>query len=261
MELKHNEIENKNIIENYVLGRLDEEDELAFEEHILNCAECRQKCVHLQKIIEASESNLIAENNIAHTTDNKKLKSVQRYTILLGTAAALILLLGTVFLIYNTRKLSNIAIIKESVFDSIKISANNNTLDISDTLQAEKEEIPEEKPQNKHSENQQKLLIAEAYNTNPIFESAIEDQLRSNGISVDSPVNSAIYSRNQEIKFVWQTDAVLEPILLIRNNSGKTLFKENVQSAYVHKIDSLGLYYWQLMDNDEIIYTGKFLVK
>jgi len=264
MKLTHNEIEKKNIIENYVMGRLNQEEELAFEEHILSCDECRQKCDHLQKIIEASENKLIAENIIKQTEDSRKVKSGVQFRILLGTAASLVILVGTIFLILNTRKPSYIATYKESITDSVVISSDNNKVEISDkndTTAVEKNEIPEEKYEKNLPDNQQKSLIAQAYHTHPVFESAIENQLRSNGISVSSPQNSEIYTRNQEIKFNWETDARTDLVLIIRDNSGIILFKEKVPSDYIYRIKALGLYYWQLMDNNDIIYTGKFLVK
>lgn len=263
MKLTHNEIENKNIIENFVMGRLDQEEELAFEEHILNCDECRKKCDHLQKIIEASEINLIAENKIKQSKGKRKVMSGVQFRILLGAAASLLILVGTIFLIYNTKKPSYIASNEESITDSVVISSNNNAdlSDKNDTTPVEKIEIQEEKPENILPDDHQKPLIAQAFHTHPIFESAIENQLRSSGISVSSPQNSEIYSKKQEIKFIWKTNAETELVLIIRDNSGIILFKEKVPSPFIYRINAFGLYYWQLMDKDDIIYTGKFLVK
>ncbi len=251
------------MIENYVLGRLNAEEESAFEEHLLHCDECKRKCEQVEAIIEASEHSAMDDTKILPVKKKKKTLLVVHFNTLLRVAAALLLLAGAAYFIFHIDKPDYIASDNESN-TGISIADTNSygTRDSSDIMNnqsVKNDRKPIEKLRKKKKEPE-RMLLAEAFQASPVFESAIQNQLRSQSVSVSSPADSAVFRMDQAIHFVWNTGSEQEITLIIRRNTGKIFFREKVPSAYSQKIDAPGLYYWQLMAGDEILYTGKFTV-
>lgn len=49
--------------------------------------------------------------------------------------------------------------------------------------------------------------------------------------------------------------------LVIKNNRGETILKETGSPPVIKQLNKPGLFYWHLMVNNDIIYTGKIVVK
>ncbi len=254
MKLNHSKIKEKDMIENYVLGKLNAEEESAFEEHILNCAECRRKCELLETIITGSEHRLIEEDNTLKVNKTKKITLSASYKILLRVAAAIVILAGAAYLIINTGKLHPTDGKNQSVADHYMMDTMNKSTSNSSAVSSDK--IKKQEPEQEEYE-----LIARTFEPSPVFETAIRDQVRGHEITVSSPADSAVLQKKQEIDFIWDAGSEEEIILILRKNTGKVILKENVQSPYSRTIDLPGLYYWQLSVHNEVIYTGRFLVK
>ncbi|MBN2523913.1 MAG: zf-HC2 domain-containing protein [Bacteroidales bacterium] len=264
MKLNHNIIENNNMIENYVLGKLNKEEESDFEEHILGCVKCRRKCELLETIIAGSEQRLIEEDDTLQTNKTKKITLPVSYKILWRAAAAIVILAGAVYFITNTGKFHPANPKNQQVADNYRTDTTNKGTNDSSAVSIDKiknKESQQEEPGIEKYEQKKYTLLAEAFDPSPVFESAIQNQLRSNDIAVTSPADSAMYKKNQEIVFLWHTNSTMDIILILRKNTGNTIFKEKVQSPCSKTIDIPGLYYWQLAVHDEVIHTGKFLVK
>jgi len=264
MKLNHNIIEEKDMIENYVLGKLNEEEESAFEEHILGCAKCRRKCELLETIIASSEHRLIEEYDTLQTNKTKKITLPASYKILWRAAAAILILAGAAYLITNTGKFHPADRKNQPVAENYMTDTSNKSISDSSAVSIDKiknQEPKQEEPRIEKYEQEEYALLAEAFDPSPVFESAIQNQLRSNDIAVTSPSDSAIFKKNQKIVFLWHTDSAMDIMLILRKNTGNTIFKKKVQSPYSKTIDISGLYYWQLAVHDEVVYTGKFLVK
>ena len=66
---------------------------------------------------------------------------------------------------------------------------------------------------------------------------------------------------SENIDFQWQKTDIKSLILSLYNNQGKLIFQKEISSIYKFKQRlQPGLYYWQLETEDDIVYTGKFLV-
>ena len=111
------------------------------------------------------------------------------------------------------------------------------------------------------AEQQSELLLAEAFRPSPIFENAIENQVRSSGFTVLAPDDSQKFKTGDTIEFQWK-NSNKQLTLVIFNNKGKIILESIVESPYkLEKKLPPGLYYWQLETGKEAIQTSKFIVQ
>ena len=263
MKLNHKQIEDREVIENYILGKLDKKYELAFEEHMLICEECRRKCELLENILDASESKLKDESKSVDHSQKSKLNSILFSDRMLRIAAALVVLISITYLIFNSRKPSLIAEKETLSVDSTDKITVSKILseDSTDTYPSKvSTDNKQDKLLQENIRKQEDIVLARLYEPSPVFENATQEQWRSTGIIVQSPIDSIMYSKGENIEFIWQYKLQNNIIIILRDNKGKAILTEEVVSGYERKIESPGLYYWQLMIEDEIIYTGKFSI-
>jgi hypothetical protein len=88
--MDHKEIEQKDVVERYVLHQLSIEDENQFEEHLLYCGKCRRDLATMEQIIYGIQH----EGRHEKRSDSKN-KSLYLYRI----AAAVVLISVAIFLI------------------------------------------------------------------------------------------------------------------------------------------------------------------
>ncbi len=111
------------------------------------------------------------------------------------------------------------------------------------------------------AEQQSELLLAEAFRPSPIFENAIENQVRSSGFTVLAPDDSQKFKTGDTIEFQWK-NSNKQLTLVIFNNKGKIILESIVESPFkLEKKLPPGLYYWQLETDEEAIQTSKFIVQ
>ncbi len=99
------------------------------------------------------------------------------------------------------------------------------------------------------------------YHTNAELEMLIGDTYRGDHIKIISPsTNQAITS---PVYFKWKTDVRPPFELKLFNNSGDLIYRDSVTvySLSVKKTLKPGLYYWQIDDKNDLLFTGKFIVK
>ena len=111
---------------------------------------------------------------------------------------------------------------------------------------------------NKQPEN----LYAQAYKPLSYLEGAIDNQLRGDDLKIITPPMSKGFSENEEITFNWETNNSQSFLLIIKDNTGKSVFETETPPPYkFQKKLKKGLYYWQLNTSDETLFTGKFLIR
>ncbi|MBN2762211.1 MAG: hypothetical protein JXR41_03900 [Bacteroidales bacterium] len=264
MTFNHDEIERNNIIEDYLLGRLSAEAESAFEEHMLFCDICREKCLQTEKIMEALK-NTPAEVG-AGTIPIQPSKRIRISGTLFRIAALFVLVAGSVVLFMvmkdHPRHLSENDV---NMPDATQKDVNRKT--------GKENSIPAEHMQSEtvkssdltegetvSSSTGPEELLAAAYTPSPVFEQAVKNVLRGDEIQVISPDDSALFIAGASVPFHWQHVGQKLITLVVRKNTGEALFMEPVTPPFRYRISQPGLYYWQLIADDNVVYTGKFMV-
>jgi len=261
----HKEIEEKDIIEKYILSHLSEEEEMAFEEHLLYCQKCREE-------VRKSKEAIIS---IQHTETEKVMASgngIMRFwtkinegKLLFKIAAGIIVFAGASSIIYYL--IRNEKSISEAREKHIVVTQTDSTNHISGKQERKVAIKPEDYIKaNSDDDNavsrDSKVLIAKAFSPNQTFETAIEDITRSEKVLVDIPKNTDKFKQSNKIAFKWRSEPPRNFILVIFNNTGKIIFEKTVKSPYKLKKTLIpGLYYWQLETEAEAVYTGKFIIE
>lgn len=86
---------------------------------------------------------------------------------------------------------------------------------------------------------------------------------RSSGFEALFPSINQTFSPGAEILFQWKQESGTPLQLIVLNNSGKEVFRQEVSATTWAWTSPKrpGLYYWKLESTEELLYTGKFLLK
>ncbi len=265
MNFSHDEIEKRSLIEEYLLGRLQEEEETALEEHLLQCESCREKCLQTEQVINALKSTQVADKTFQ--TPSAAKRHIGWLAISLRIAAVFVLVAG-IAILYNKTKDHPEEIALQT--NLVMVDTLNKTGDDTIKQNAPKESRYETSSQARNStakdENRDIAArvkdewIAAAYRPSPVFEQAIRNALRGAAIKVIAPTDSAVFTSNTTVVFNWENREDKKMALLVRKNTGKSVFKQVVVPPFALEIENTGLYYWQLLEGDQVVHTGKFLV-
>jgi hypothetical protein len=233
--------------DDYVRGRLSSEEEDLFEEHLLFCEHCRRE-IEMREAIVAG----LASNENTHVQKASKHKRSQRTIFIrLGIAASVLIIAGYfMFSILTSPKDPEIAD-REEPDEQVTVPSEGSidTILVADS-------IPGMEP-DKRTEN----MISEAFIPSPMFENAIENQLRAEGLNILAPDNSKIFKTNDTIEFQWENGGE-QLTLVVFNNKGSIIFEKEIEPPFTlrNKLQP-GLYYWQLETEDEALGTFKFTVE
>ena len=236
---------NDSFYESYVLGKLTKLEEDLFEEHMLTCQHCRKQLEIIEAIILSIKNSPKIEKSNSIFYNSKTKSAIIRYSI----AASIALFLGGSTYLYLQRFNNQ----KEVVTDAQK--SPNDT-----THNSKKKNVDSIKIQGKTNISNDKELLALAYKPNPIFENAIDDYLRSGSLVILKPALAAKVKTGDTLRFEWEyhTPTLM---LVIFNNAGEIIFQKEIRTPFILE-DYLkkGLYYWQLENSNESLFTGKFLI-
>ena len=231
----------------YVLGRLSAEEEDLFEEHLLFCEHCRKEIEIREVIVAGSGSG----DNIPPERTVKRKLSQKAIIIRLSIAASVIIMAG--YSLYIIIKPSGDKALVEQEKSGEEIPASPDV--IADTSFVSDSELQSE------ADRQSEHLLAEAFRSSPMFENAIENQVRSSRFSVLAPDHSQVFKSSDTIEFQW-ISGNKQLTLVIFNNKGKIIFETITESPFtLEKKLPHGLYYWQLDTEDEALQTSKFLIQ
>jgi len=231
----------------YVLGRLSADDEDLFEEHLLFCEHCRKEIEVREVSVAASgrRENISKEKSVRRKLSNKAI------IIRLSIAASVIIIAGySLYIILNPAGDKTLV---EQEISTEEIPASSDV--ITDTSLIAEPEFQSE------DEQQSELLLAESFSPSPMFENAIENQVRSDGLTLLTPSNAQTFTTVDVIEFRWE-NAEKQLSLVIYNNKGSIIYEKKVKSPFtLNQTLQPGLYYWQLETEDEALFTLKFLIK
>jgi len=245
--MEHNFVIKEGIIENYLLHRLSERETDDFEEHLLYCKECRNL------LMETKETMALAQYMAIHTASGgtKEVftqKRVSFYTPWMKAAAVLLIIVCSSGIIwYLLQKPTEATVQSENKTNPIKnIDDSVSTKNVSHDL-----------PINKLAIN----FREKSFRKLPSFEAQIGQEYRSDAIEINSPKSMKTYISSENIDFQWQKTDIKSLVLCLYDNQGKLIFQKEISSIFILKQRlQPGLYYWQLETEDDIVYTGKFLV-
>jgi len=260
MKIDHEYISNNNVIDDYLLNSLSEEVESAFEEHLLNCEVCRKDVLQTEKVIAGFEYfNKEAKDLKMLKPREKSYRSIRIFI----QAAAVILFAAIISILYfHNRNSSRISV--NNAKDSVK-SNQAEIKFVSDSteernIQKTDNNSPLSQPEGKAVLQKKYALNDLSFEPLPVLENAIGNQLRGTEIIVRKPAVSEKFTDGDSVTFDWSINDSSIVWLVIKNNRGETMLKETVSPPVIKQLNKPGLFYWHLMVNNDIIYTGKIVV-
>jgi len=246
------------LISNYLLGELPEQEAKAFEEHYFQCEICFKELKVAENainLIEQEGSSILSKDKSSY---NKKgilqrltfpgLSSATRW----GIAAVVVVIIIILILIPTANKNP------DEIDNEIAVK---DTLSKKETL-SNKEQVP------------QKDFAAElsglAFKPNSYQEEWIKENIRSVNDNIDTVFSPGIGEKfyNGNIIFEWKMNEPSNGIYLkIMSNLEKEIYISDLAKSpkedYSIKVPQeifkeSGLYYWHIEDENDVLYVGKF---
>jgi len=248
------------LIANYLVGELPEDEAKSFEEHYFQCEICFKELKAVEEAInlieregpsilaagKPTEKNLIS---IIKRLTLPDLSAPKRWRIAVTAAAAVAIFL----MLLTTRN-------DQGIINNKVVSKDNGTSERKDTL-------------SKKGIIQNDDMIAElsgpAFKAIPYLEEWITESVRSDNDKIDTVLYPRIGEKfhDEDIIFKWRMVNNKIASLKILNNIEKEIFTstpEEMQSPLFSikvgskTIKQSGLYYWRLEDENEVLFVGKF---
>ena len=112
---------------------------------------------------------------------------------------------------------------------------------------------------------QVRAMFATNYTPYPPFESLTGEIFRSGFFNLLLPTSTDSFSQGKNITFSWDTDSPKAITLEIADNYGFPMYQSGELNVKTLTIKSLkltpGLYYFKFIENDDIVYFGKFYIR
>jgi hypothetical protein len=250
MGMEHKYIVDEGIIENYLLHRLNERETDDFEEHLLFCKECRNQLAETKEILTLTQYMAIHTPGSETRKDDTK-KGAIPYRRWMKAAAVLLFAVCSAGIIWSLLQKPTVTL----------VSTESN----SDTVKNIRDSLPIDGNQSKEILSQnvvpvKKELLSDNYKEHPLYENAIRNNLRGESIKILSPERSKRIKFGEEVVFSFK-DYKSEFLLSVINNEGKTIFEKAVKIPFILPLElPKGLYYWEITENDEVVFVSKFLI-
>ena len=107
--------------------------------------------------------------------------------------------------------------------------------------------------------------LAASFRKNPSFENMIGSTRHAGYFRMDAPLIGYRFSEKAEIMFEWTQDGHAEIELKIMDNTGTSIHESRLLDKNKYSLPpgtlNRGLYYFKVLQNDEIIFFGKFMVE
>ena len=249
-------LKNRNeIITNYLMGELSEDEAKVFEEHYFQCEACFEELKAAEQAVNLikQEGHLILNKK---SSANKKfflpvLSSPLRWGIAFAASVAALIFL----IIFINRN-------DQEIFDDKITSGDKKSLEEKDSLN-ESGKYPTK------DEGFIAELTGPAFESNVYLEEWITENVRSGNDILDTVFSPLIGKKfyDEEIAFKWNMTLNKEVSLKILTNQEKEIFNATPkQTQYLLStievnpgvIKQPGLYYWRIEDENEVLYVGKF---
>jgi len=239
------------IIENYLLHRLTEKETDDFEEHLLYCKECRNRLVETKKIMALSQYMAI------HATkeETKEVVTQKRVPFIIhwmkAAAVLLITVCSTGIVWYLLQKPKESFVRNENKSNPVKNIPDSIRIDEIKPLRTLSQPVLPAKNE----------LLSVNYKELALYENAIRNNLRGENTDVLSPALSSNIVFGEKVIFSLK-DNNRSILLSVINNAGKSLFEDTVKIPFTLPLKlSKGLYYWEIIENDEVVFVSKFYIR
>jgi hypothetical protein len=249
--MDHNYVIEKGIIENYLLHQLKEKETDDFEEHLLNCEECRKLLKETKEVLTLTQYMAIHNSKI-ETNEVSAQKSIAFYRTWIKAAALIFVLVCSAGIIWSLLQKPQESLVRnESKPGQIK----------NDTDSVQNGDSQSEKSVSRAELAGENESLFGNYKELALYENAIRNNLRGENIEVLSPMRSSQIAFGEKVVFSLK-DNKEEILLTVLNNSGKTIFENTVKIPYTLKLKlPRGLYYWEITKNEEVVFVSKFFIR
>ncbi len=250
--MNHKQAEERNIAELYLAHRLPPDEELAFEEHLLTCKKCRKKIRKLEYAKEAvklSNQELFRDSGQIQAKGDKKIRNFFSFYHI---AAAIIVIVAftAIVIIFSDKKMSPsvISTIPEKDYKSFtpgyQADSSDLITDSDSSLAGAKKEMSD--------------YIVENFTPSSFYEKLVNENYRNTGLIIKDPVGDTLPHLPS---FAWENSVYESLILVITNNHEKKIFTGIIKNGSTPDVSiGPGLYYWQLQDQKETLFTGRFII-
>ncbi len=266
------------LISDYLMGELPEDEARAFEEHYFHCEACFKELKIAEDAINiiAKDGKAIFESAAHQPLTEAKGKSYQKKdskniirNILFPNLSlsqrwgiAFAAMAVTILVLFLTLR-SDQEILNDKVIskDEVTFPEDQNDHLIKDTMtQKDKSQI----------NNDFAELTGPSFKPVPYLEGWITENVRSQNDIIDTVFSPAIGKKfyGGKINFRWMLNKTsTEIIIKIMNNSEEVIFmsapdKDQVPNYNVQAAPEIfkkaGIYYWRIEDENEVLYVGKF---
>ena len=205
-------------------------------------------------ILELRQKILLIQKN------RQRRKGMDLHFFLL--AASLLLLIGieALLIMNNTHRnpSNNTTLIPKYHPDSKQLVINNKTEQTAITKETvnKGEQIRDRKTDK---------IFAASFRKNPSFENMIGSTRHAGYFRMDAPLIGYRFSEKAEIIYEWTQDGHAEIELKIMDNTGTNIHESRLPDKNKYSLPpgtlKKGLYYFKVLQNDEIMFFGKFMVE
>jgi hypothetical protein len=235
----------------------------AVQEHIATCKFCKKEIFAISETIRHIDKNSKLGRVIRLPGKGASLKTT-RLLFIAGSVAAVVVFLGLWILIKSTPLVDRV--------EAYQPPEKNNTSIIEKAVEINDQVTVNTKMNSPHrppeAEKQLALINTERqgemFKESGFFENFIQSAYRSSNDLKVEPLNNEVFKIDQPIDFKFHTSLPGPVSLFIFNNKGKKVFTAtDIQQESFCMSTSLepGLYYWKLISNSNLLYTGKFFVQ
>lgn len=241
-------------IDRYILEELSDQESAFFEEHLLFCRECRDILTQRQGIVGSIQNH--SANDVFQTQRRRQVwsgKSLKRIAYF-AAAAGVALVIG-LFLFSDRELLDNsLSPLAEETKPDAVLDPEAQKEDVAvlrDSASVELKQNPQER-----------IAYLEDYQANPLYESQIGIHTRSDLLRVESPLDSVECQSGASIEIRYQGAESDSLFLVLLNRRGDILSETKIQSPHTLEMSfPIGLYYWQLTNEEESLHTAKIFIR
>ena len=230
--------------------------------HIEICLKCEIETIELVEVLKQMDESEKEEFN-----SNNEKRSFSQLRFLKWVAAASVIFFISVSFFYfkQLKKLeseilvleSNISIKDKSQFFLDKDSLEKREQAFNTIISKYDDSLNDLSESLKSKSN----LLAESYKEYVLFENQLELNLRSTNIKSSKYIE---ISYGDSKKLQWKSKSNSTFSIAIYNNKGTLVLREiGLKNSYVFNTNSVlpGVFYWKLLNNEEVVFLGKMSIK
>ena len=249
------------LIDRFNCGELTGDELTAFLEMMNNSPRIREEVrldKELNEILANKDILELRQKILSVQKDRDRKKGHDFHYLLL--AASLLFLIGLEILLMLTYR-NHIHPVQISGIHKTKPFTSEEPGKAGQTMIAKGNETSDRKI----TEMKNDTRLAANFRTNPSYENMIGATRSGGSFRMELPVSGHIYSENSIITFLWKKGSEEKLELDIMDNAGTSVARTQVLKENNYSFPKgtfkAGLYYYRVIQQEEILYFGKFLVK